>query len=281
MQYVLHVILIGLATTCIAKSEGSVSYSNRTVSYPNRTVSYPNRTVVMMGISGTMNRISIDDTAHDNRTDLIVVGPSSFGSIRRGVTDNNIMVSAYIDYSETIRGAEAIDFLKENNAMRSMVVACSRNNLRYGGNKSPAGAIQIVREKFGAKNNNDPITVTTLIPSKNLQGPTVLMTEVNGRDVKAIDMNKDGYIDIVATVSGKSSNGQSVGFLLYFQNDGKDKFSTIVVSESLNGKAVLDVGDCDQNGFLDIAVLGIDSSDLNVFYQEDDNTFTPKLIGTL
>ena len=90
--------------------------------------------------------------------------------------------------------------------------------------------------------------------------------EVNGRDVKVMDTDNDGYRDIIATVDGKSATSNKVGFLLLLRNIGKGNFETIVLAKDLNGKALLGVGDFDQDGLQDISVLGIDDRRLDVYY---------------
>lgn len=238
-------------------------------------VSYPSRTTITTGVSDDIHRIEIDDTKN-SLGQMLIVGPSTFLSIEKNSTR---------DYSTLVRGIEAVALLKETTKNKKssgygslLVVACSRRNLRSPGN-APIGSITLV-QKIASKNAKHDAIAKALVPSKNLQGPTILIREVNGRDVKVIDVDKDGHLDIIASVSGISEGGKLAGFLLYLQNDGKNNFAKIqFVSESLNGKAVIGVGDCDQNGFVDIAVLGIDSKQLSVFYQIENTKFIEKLIG--
>jgi hypothetical protein len=147
----------------------------------------------------------------------------------------------------------------------------------YAASKSTTSAIAVL---FGRSKN------ITLISSTSFTGPKTTITKVNGADVKFVDINKDGYLDIVATIYGTiSSKGGSIpgGFLVLFLHSGNNQnpYSSKpkVISESLGGKAVFGTGDCDQNGFIDIPVLAVDAKILYVFYQEKDGiTYTQQLI---
>lgn len=70
-------------------------------------------------------------------------------------------------------------------------------------------------------------------------------------DVETADFNGDGFLDFV--VSGTTAEGESV--IKYYRNDGAGKFTDKPLIE-VPGSAHIKVGDLNNDGYYDIAVIG-------------------------
>lgn len=268
-----------IRTLCLIGMIQSIIDPNNKYSYytVHGLVSYPstNRTVIAGDITGNVNRINVEDINFDGKQDVSISAQYRLSTIRQANTATTRFGSPN-NYGKYVHGVEASDFLQQSSSTGSIVIVCSSVGL--SGKDRPTGALQLVREP--TTTGGTP-SVRTLITTTTLQGPTKRMTKVNGRDVKVLDIDKDRYLDIIATMSGSTSTENNVGFLVILKGSESGGYQTIVIDENLKGKATLDIGDFDQNGFLDIAVLAIDRSILFVYYQETNGTFTRKLIGTL
>jgi FG-GAP-like repeat len=101
----------------------------------------------------------------------------------------------------------------------------------------------------------------------------ITLARAIGRSVKVADMDGDGDYDIIATLSGSSSADDSdqanLGALLYLRNSGDGiNYEITIVDESLGGIALLRLGDLDDDDRVDITVMGVDSKQLAVYYNE-------------
>jgi FG-GAP-like repeat len=89
-----------------------------------------------------------------------------------------------------------------------------------------------------------------------------------GRSVKVADMDGDGDYDIIATLSGADDQA-NIGALLYLRNSGNGiNYEISYLDESLGGIAIVRLGDLDEDDRVDITVMGVDSRQLAVYYNE-------------
>jgi hypothetical protein len=273
---------------------------------------YMNITVIATDVRN-VNRIAVVDTSYDTTTtmDIITAGMWRLSSIRQKRTTNTnknsndttsttTQSSSWerpINYGKYIRGVEAVDVFreKENTNVAFMTVACSNFGLKSNQTKKVTitGAIQLVKETSSGIPD-----IRTLIKTTIFTSATKTLFEVNGHDIKVVDVNQDGHSDFIATISGTSFNKTSNnktnsnynmsqttkqsngGCLLYWKNDQRNNFQMYILEENLNGIALLGTGDFDQNGRIDIVVLAVERQKLLIYYQQSDGTFTRDVIGT-
>ncbi|NJK53463.1 MAG: hypothetical protein HC936_12815 [Leptolyngbyaceae cyanobacterium SU_3_3] len=91
-----------------------------------------------------------------------------------------------------------------------------------------------------------------------------------GRNVKMADMDGDGFLDIIAAINGADATGEAgKGALVYLRNTGNGiTYETTYIDESLAGVGLVQVMDLDGDQRLDIAVLGVNSKKLAVYFNE-------------
>jgi hypothetical protein len=233
------------------------------------TTTYRTPTAIVDDVKG-VTRINSVDISFDGSNDIITAGPSRLSSITKA---SNGKFSTPVSFGKYVRGGEAVDFVESAaRGSGSMVVACSREN---SGSDPLTGAIQLVKDNG---RGNVP-TVKSLVGTTSFAGRTTRLAEANGHDVKVVDVEKDGKMDIIATISGTTTANTKGGYLLYWRNRGSDKFQLNVIDEDLNGKALVETGDFDNDGRLDIAVLAMDEKKLYVYYQASNGGFKKVLVG--
>jgi len=83
-----------------------------------------------------------------------------------------------------------------------------------------------------------------------------------------VDLNADGFLDILATAYNND-------LLVWYPNDGLGSFMTEnIISSSVDGASGLAVGDINNNTFPDIAVTAYDSDEVVWFSNNGTGTFT-------
>jgi len=125
---------------------------------------------------------------------------------------------------------------------------------------------------------NELVTSKVLIPASTQLGSY----QVNGimaHDVKIVDWNKDGKLDILACVTG-TVPGQTkpTGWLVLLLQETGGTFSTITPLAEIGGIGRMDVADIDNNGWADVAVLGITTQQLWAVWHNADQTTSTALI---
>jgi FG-GAP-like repeat len=113
--------------------------------------------------------------------------------------------------------------------------------------------------------------MSTIMTATSLVLPTsgaTLMRPI-GRNVKVADMDGDGYYDIIATVNGAGDSDALKGALVYLRNTGDGiNYETTILAEDLGGIALLKLADLDGDDRVDIVVVGVDSRQVAVYYNE-------------
>jgi hypothetical protein len=277
-------------------------------------VTHPNRTIIAINITTPINRIVIanGDVFADGQFEgwHIRARNQSISSIPTSLSKRAFFPP--VELGLRPYGIEKVDFVRNckiidttitktatsSTSSGSIVIALSRDQIPSNNNASlfPWGAIRLMSRKATTTNitttttgmaagsttiGNMPPPIQVLIPStKFVFGWTINMSV-------PVDLDSDGIMDIVATIDGPNYNSSSstnqssyVGMLLWLRGDRYGNYTTIVLSDTLARKALFDIGDCDENGRLDIAVLQLTTRQLRVFYQESKRTFTSQLIGT-
>ena len=71
------------------------------------------------------------------------------------------------------------------------------------------------------------------------------------RSVRAVDINEDQHIDLVAAIYGENK-------IIYLENNGNETFTDYVVDAHFVGAHTIDIKDVNSDGTLDILCSGFD-----------------------
>lgn len=141
------------------------------------------------------------------------------------------------------------------------------------GNNSTQASVRL-----GIASADGTYAVSDLVPASNLVSNGITLDTVQGIDVKAVDFDGDGDLDILATVSNYE---QTEGFLLFLDNTNGDgsAFATTIIADDLKGIARIEVADLDNDGFQDVVVLQVTNRAVVAYFQGTGGTFSPRILS--
>ena len=235
----------------------------------NGLITYPNRTTVATG-STFVTGLLVEDFTGDNEKDVIVMGPQVL-KMTRQFADGSFSLPSSLGQTGN-EGAQAADI--DGDGDKDIVMVASADF---------AQGVQDSLRVFW-NNGQGAFGKRTLMSTQRLVGDTTTIPQVNGRDVKIMDMNGDGHLDLIVTVSTPAFASPAYGFLLLFTNDGTGRFTREILAEDLAGPALVSVSDLNLDGYMDIVVLEVSimprTRDIRVFYGNNDGTYTSSTVDS-
>lgn len=88
------------------------------------------------------------------------------------------------------------------------------------------------------------------------------------------DINNNGFSDILVSRAGAKDQ------ITVYYNQGNAEFSKTIIDDNINDPMFLNVGDFNQNGFLDILTLTQTNGDVILYTQTANGFETPVILGT-
>jgi hypothetical protein len=132
-------------------------------------------------------------------------------------------------------------------------------------NPSPGGGIS----------NGIPFTIRAPATSVSLSGSSFQSQGFNPFGIVVADFNKDGIPDLALVDNcGNDSTCQSPGTVIVLLGNGDGTFSFKAALTAGNSPTLLVVGDFNNDGNLDLAVVNSTSASVSVFLGNGDGTFT-------
>jgi FG-GAP-like repeat len=153
----------------------------------------------------------------------------------------------------------------------------------YAMDDSSAALRVALQTNYSEVTGQNGFDITTLLSGTGLVSPTtgatILSSRTIGRNVKVADMDGDGKYDIIVTVNGADGDALK-GALIYLRNTGDGiNYETQILADDLGGIALLKLGDLDGDGRVDIVVVGVDSRQMTIYYNEQPSNITGAIVG--
>ncbi|NIR67910.1 MAG: hypothetical protein GWN61_25010, partial [candidate division Zixibacteria bacterium] len=84
------------------------------------------------------------------------------------------------------------------------------------------------------------------------------------RDVVAIDLDRDGDLDLISCADGNENK------VVWWQNDGQQIFTRQLIDDNFPGAKNIDVADLDRDGDLDIVGTAVGTGEV-ILFENDSN----------
>lgn len=93
-------------------------------------------------------------------------------------------------------------------------------------------------------------------------------------DIKAIDLDEDGDMDVIAT-------WQTGNKVLWFDNNGSESFTQRTIDSAITTPWFMDVGDVDDDGDYDVVAASITNDNFILYTNDGSESFTESIVGSL
>ncbi|MEH6538332.1 MAG: T9SS type A sorting domain-containing protein [Psychroserpens sp.] len=191
------------------------------------------------------------DYDNDGDLDLLYFGRENSTTWKLKIYNNDIATNSFtdsnLDFGDTfIKSTESWGDFNNDGYVDIMVFKPTTDNLAY------------TNSNLAILKNNGNGSFTELI-FNNIDGLfggyISAYTNQNG-DAKWGDFDNDGYLDILITGKNESSSASALTSL--YKNNGDETFTEINIDNvyDLSGEVYIELGDFDNNGYLDIVQTG-------------------------
>ncbi|CAB9521175.1 Inherit from NOG: fg-gap repeat protein [Seminavis robusta] len=149
-------------------------------------------------------------------------------------------------------------------------------------NEDDVAALVMIRDIKGS-NATSPVLETLIARDEfrdsNINNTDARLMSVTSSDVKAVDLDDDGEVDLVACIAGNHTSGSEEGFLVVGRLDlESSKFVFETIYEGLGGTAFVEVADLDGDGDLDLVVSAPERNLILLFWNDGSGSFTSTVL---